>query len=67
MNTVAVVLCPPVVRDYLTNYARPLIFSSAAGLPTLVATRTAYELMAEGGTIEVLCQSLHTDLAADPI
>ncbi|TPX25852.1 hypothetical protein DIZ76_011309 [Coccidioides immitis] len=46
----AIVLCSPLTRDYLTNYARPLIFSSASGLPGLVATRTAYELMEKGAT-----------------
>ncbi|EEP76396.1 hypothetical protein UREG_01245 [Uncinocarpus reesii 1704] len=46
----AIVLCAPITREYLTNYARPLIFSSATGLPSLVATRTSYELMAEGAT-----------------
>ncbi|KAL1960277.1 hypothetical protein VTO42DRAFT_8237 [Malbranchea cinnamomea] len=46
----AIVLCSPVTRDYLLNYARPLIFTTALGLQTLVLIRTAYELMSQGKT-----------------
>ncbi|KAK2814503.1 hypothetical protein FQN49_008163 [Arthroderma sp. PD_2] len=46
----AIVLCSPLVREYLINYARPLIFTSALGMPSLAAVRTAYELMEEGYT-----------------
>ncbi|WEW58248.1 7-keto-8-aminopelargonate synthetase [Emydomyces testavorans] len=65
----AIALCSPLTRDYLTNYARPLIFSSALGIPTLVATRTTYDLMAEGGTeplqtqLQQRIQLLRTSLA----
>ncbi|EFQ98398.1 8-amino-7-oxononanoate synthase [Nannizzia gypsea CBS 118893] len=46
----AIILCSPLVREYLINYARPLIFTSALGMPSLAAVRTAYELMEEGKT-----------------
>ncbi|KAI1912680.1 hypothetical protein LOZ12_002642 [Ophidiomyces ophidiicola] len=52
----AIALCHPITRDYLTNFARPLIFSSASGIPTLVATRTTYELMAEGAMVPLQTQ-----------
>ena len=50
---VAIALCSPLTKEYLLNYARPLIFTTAPGLPTLVLIRTAYEVMACGGTEQV--------------
>jgi len=32
----AIVLCSPILRDYLINYARSLIYTTALGLPTLL-------------------------------
>jgi 7-keto-8-aminopelargonate synthetase-like enzyme len=49
----AIILCSELVREYLVNYARPLIFSSAMGLPSLVMIRTAYEFMKQGRTEQV--------------
>lgn len=51
------VLCSPQVRDYLINYARSLIYTTALGYPFLASIRAAYEMMAEGDT-EVLRQTL---------
>lgn len=51
------VLCSPLVRDYLINYARSLIYTTALGYPFLASIRAAYEMMAEGET-EPLRQTL---------
>lgn len=47
------VLCCPEARDYLINYARSLIFTTALGFPFLASIRTAYELLALGETESV--------------
>ena len=49
-NGIAVVLCAPEVRDYLINYARSLIYTTALGYPFLASIRAAYEMLAEGET-----------------
>jgi 8-amino-7-oxononanoate synthase len=37
-------------KEYLINYARTLIYTTAMSKPSLIAIRSAYELMAEGKT-----------------
>ncbi|OAX84167.1 hypothetical protein ACJ72_01471 [Emergomyces africanus] len=54
----AIVLCSRLTREYLINYARSLIYSTAMGLPSLVSTRAVYDLMSQGGT-ETLQSQLH--------
>ena len=49
-NWTAIVLCSPDVRDYLVNYARSLIYTTALGYPFLASIRAAYELLSEGQT-----------------
>lgn len=49
----AIVLCCPLTREYLINYARTLIYTTAMAYPSLVAVRTSYELMQEGKTDSV--------------
>ena len=44
------VLGGPETRDYLINYARSLIYTTALGFPFLAAIRTAYELLSSGET-----------------
>jgi 8-amino-7-oxononanoate synthase len=44
----AIVLCDPLTKEYLINYARTLIYTTAMSRPSLIAIRSAYELMAEG-------------------
>ncbi|KAI9670958.1 MAG: hypothetical protein M1831_005043 [Alyxoria varia] len=44
----AIILCSRVVRDYLINYARSLIYTTALGLPVLATVKSAYGLMASG-------------------
>ncbi|KAL3448471.1 pyridoxal phosphate-dependent transferase [Aspergillus insuetus] len=46
----AIVLCCSDTRDYLINYARTLIYTTALGFPFLASIRSAYELLAEGET-----------------
>ncbi|RDW83825.1 aminotransferase class I/II-fold pyridoxal phosphate-dependent enzyme [Aspergillus mulundensis] len=46
----AIVLCCADTRDYLINYARSLIYTTALGFPFLASIRSAYELLAEGET-----------------
>jgi 8-amino-7-oxononanoate synthase len=49
-------LCTTLTRDYLVNYARTLIYTTAMASPTLVAIRVAYELMQQGKTQPVRAQ-----------
>lgn len=54
----AAVLCTPLVRDYLLNYARPLVYSTA--LPPLsVAAIDAVLDMAESGALDARARALH--------
>ena len=53
LTTIAVVLCSPIVREYLINYARSLIYTTALGLPTLAMIVSAYRLMRRGTTLQV--------------
>ncbi|KAL4945115.1 hypothetical protein BDV06DRAFT_55813 [Aspergillus oleicola] len=49
----AIVLCCPESRDYLINYARSLIYTTALGFPFLASIRAAYELLVERETEEL--------------
>lgn len=53
LMSIAIVLCCADTRDYLINYARSLIYTTALGFPFLASIRTAYELLAEGETQHV--------------
>lgn len=46
----AIILCSPVTREYLINYARPLIYTTFMSFPSLAAIRVAYDFMIEGNT-----------------
>ncbi|CAK7199411.1 hypothetical protein SEUCBS139899_002091 [Sporothrix eucalyptigena] len=48
----AIILCSPLVKEYLINYARPLIYTTFMSYPSLVAIRTVYDFMMEGKTME---------------
>jgi 8-amino-7-oxononanoate synthase len=50
------VLCGRETRDYLINYARSLIYTTALGFPFLASIRTAYELLSSGETDSVSCR-----------
>ncbi|EPE04435.1 8-amino-7-oxononanoate synthase [Ophiostoma piceae UAMH 11346] len=66
----AIMLCSPLTREYLINYARPLIYTTFMSYPSLVAIRTVYELMILGKTVAPvthlweLVTHLHTILLA---
>jgi 8-amino-7-oxononanoate synthase len=55
----AVILCSPVIRLYLLNYARPLIYTTSMSHPSLVAIRTAYKWL-EDGRADQLAQNLRS-------
>ena len=46
----AIVLCSLVVRSYLINYARPLIFTTFMPFPSLAAIKASYSLLSSGRT-----------------
>ena len=50
-------LCCPETREYLINYARSLIYTTAMGFPYLASIRAVYEVLSSGET-EQLQQSL---------
>lgn len=54
----AVILCSPVIRSYLINYARPIIFTTFMSYPTLTAIKVAYDWL-EAGKTEDLSSHLH--------
>ena len=64
----AVVLCSPVVRAYLINYARPLIYTTFMPFPSLAAVKAAYSLLQDGTTealvahLQLLVSRLHIQL-----
>ncbi|OBT58389.1 hypothetical protein VE04_00765 [Pseudogymnoascus sp. 24MN13] len=66
----AIMLCSPLTREYLINYARPLIYTTFMSYPSLVAIRTVYDLMIDGGSVApaahmwALVSHLHTRLLA---
>lgn len=46
----AIILCSPLVRSYLINYARPLIYTTFMPFPSLAAIRAVYTFLQDGGT-----------------
>lgn len=56
----AIMLCSPLTREYLINYARPLIYTTFMSYPSLVAIRTVYDLMIVGKTVAVSMATPHT-------
>jgi 8-amino-7-oxononanoate synthase len=44
-SVIAIVLCSPTTRQYLINYARSLIYTTAMGYPMLAGIQTAYEYL----------------------
>ncbi|KAG9233964.1 8-amino-7-oxononanoate synthase [Amylocarpus encephaloides] len=50
----AALLCSKVTREYLINYARPLIYTTAMSFPSLAAIKVVYDLMESGGTQPLL-------------
>lgn len=46
----AVVLCSQTTREYLINYARSLIYTTAMSFPSLASIRASYDFMISGKT-----------------
>jgi 8-amino-7-oxononanoate synthase len=46
----AILLCSALTRQYLINYARPLIYTTSMSFPSLTAIRVVYGLMKQGLT-----------------
>ncbi|TQS33662.1 hypothetical protein Golomagni_05985 [Golovinomyces magnicellulatus] len=44
----AMVLCSPTTREYMINYARSLIYTTAMGPPSLIAIQVGYEHLMSG-------------------
>lgn len=49
----AMMLCSPLTREYLINYARTLIYTTSMPFPSLAAIKIAYSLMRDGKTEHV--------------
>jgi len=68
LKGIAIVICSPLVREYLINYARTLIFTTALSFPALAAIRAAFRILESGKTEEVCPDSFQftslTDAAA---
>lgn len=44
----AVVLCSPLLRSYLINYARPLVYSTAMPHLNVIAASKSFEMLEDG-------------------
>ncbi|KAF2651455.1 PLP-dependent transferase [Lophiostoma macrostomum CBS 122681] len=55
----AIILGSPILREYLINYARPLIYTTFMSYPNLAAIRASYTLLQQGKTVE-LAAHLHS-------
>ncbi|RDW71538.1 hypothetical protein BP6252_08101 [Coleophoma cylindrospora] len=47
----AIILCSEVTRQFLINYARPMIYTTFISFPALVAIKTTTSFMMRGGTV----------------
>ncbi|CCX04345.1 8-amino-7-oxononanoate synthase [Pyronema domesticum] len=57
----AIILCDPLVREYLINYARTLIFTTALGFPALASVKAAFAMLERGDTVP-LQEKLHDNI-----
>lgn len=55
----AIIICTPLTRQYLINYARPLIYTTFMSFPALAAIKAVYTIMAQG-RIDKLVNDLTT-------
>ncbi|KAI5276981.1 PLP-dependent transferase [Aureobasidium subglaciale] len=46
----AIILCSPLIKHYLINYARPLIYTTFLSFPALAAIRAAYTFLSTDNT-----------------
>ncbi|KAK4540852.1 hypothetical protein LTR36_008794 [Oleoguttula mirabilis] len=59
----AILLCSPLIRQYLVNYARSLIYTTFMSYPALAAIKASYSYLADGKT-EVLAENLRSLIEA---
>jgi 8-amino-7-oxononanoate synthase len=57
-NSEGIVLCSPTTRQYLINYARTLIYTTAMGFPGLASIEATYNFLA-AGQADPLVNHLH--------
>ncbi|KAK3615413.1 hypothetical protein LTR56_026600 [Elasticomyces elasticus] len=67
----AILLCSPLIREYLVNYARPLIYTTFMSFPALAAIKASYGFLETGraeslarNLMDVLIPGLHARLLA---
>jgi len=48
---------PKILKEYLINYARPLIYSTFTSFSNLASVKAAYEMLIAGETVEVTLQT----------
>jgi 8-amino-7-oxononanoate synthase len=53
----AILLCSPLIRQYLINYARPMIYTTFMSYPALAAIRASYNFLMSGSS-EPLAENL---------
>ncbi|KAL1303161.1 hypothetical protein AAFC00_006588 [Neodothiora populina] len=49
----AIILCAPLIRQYLVNYARPLIYTTFLSYPALAAIKSSYAMLMDGRSSEL--------------
>ncbi|KAK4556262.1 hypothetical protein LTR86_006406 [Recurvomyces mirabilis] len=61
----AILLCSPTIREYLINYARPMIYTTFMSYPALAAIKASYDFLEAGKTedlaanLQMLIQEYH--------
>ncbi|OJT15087.1 hypothetical protein TRAPUB_8344 [Trametes pubescens] len=64
--TGAILLVTPLVRDYLLNYARPLIYTTSLSNANIVAAECSFDMLEEGEAQKVRTLVLYTTDALTP-
>lgn len=49
----AAILCSGVIKSYLINYARPLIYTTFMSFPSLLSIKVTYDWLQQGKTNQV--------------
>lgn len=53
LHPTAILLVPPLVRDYLVNYARPLIYTTALSYANVIAANCSFDMLENGSASKV--------------
>jgi len=59
---VAALVGPKILKDFLINYARPLIYSTFTSFSNLASVKSAYNMLISGETVEVDKKDLFVQL-----